>query len=83
MSMKLQNPIRCVNFNSLAFPSSFDHKKEEEEEAFIEDTKIETELFSTRNPHYLMSEMDKYVRYANEKLKGLQLMFLMRDIIVR
>lgn len=32
---------------------------------------------------YLISEMEKYGWYANEKLKGLQLMFLIRDIRVR
>lgn len=32
---------------------------------------------------YLISEMEKYVWKAIEKLNGLQLIFLMRDIMVR
>lgn len=35
-----------------------------------------------KNP-YLMSETNKYVWYANEKLNGLPLIFLIRDIRVR
>ena len=47
-----------------------------EKDKYLQEKPIPLEL----NFAYLMSEMEKYVWKANEKLKGLQFMFLTREI---